>query len=553
MTKSKITVIASAACLLGCSLALAACGGQTAEHTHTFDTENWVNTTDHHWHKATCEHADLVSDKAEHNFVNGECTVCHYVKAAEVDEDASKPVTTLVYNDLRIQLLSDSVVRIEDKSNGVFEDRASYIVQNRSDWGAKVEYTVKRTDGAYNIATDCYTVVVPENGKAEDTYIVNASGKTVYEYLGKTGTNVYLPSPSDELLSWYFTDSPRAIPSEHGYKPTTAAALNGWTFDENATDIYAFIPQGNYKAFSEDFVTLTGKSETVGLKTLGMWDSRYYAYTSQTALNQIDDYISRGFPLDMLTIDTDWRSTAGGWGYDVNTELFPDMRQFLSDAHGKGVNIMLNDHPQPVDGTANLLDKAEIEYRSEKLKELLAMGVDNWWYDRNWSVSLNKIHSDYSRYATGMYAFYEITKDYYESAKAESEYAKRPVIMSNVDGCNNGSYVYASDLSAHRYSLQWSGDTGSTSDWLQQSIEGAVMAGAELGLPYVSEDIGGHNGHPTDNEYTRWFQYGALSPIMRVHCYDREERGRMPWNYGATAEEVAHTYIDMRYRLLPLF
>lgn len=545
--------IAVVCAALGASGVLVACGGGNASvHEHTFDTESWVNTDpEYHWHKATCEHTDEVSDRAKHTFTDGECTVCHYRQAAALAEDESKPVTTIIYKDMRLQLLSDTVVRIEDKSNGAFEDRASYTVQNRADWGAKVEYAVNKTDGGYDVVTDCYTVTIPENGTAEDVRIVNSAGKTLYEFYGKTGTNVYLPSPSEELSSWYFTDSPRAIPSEAGYKPTTAP-LNGWTFDEKATDIYAFVPQGNYKTLTEDFVTLTGRSEMVNLKMLGMWDSRYYAYTDETALKQIDDYKSHGFSLDMLTIDTDWRSTAGGWGYDVNTELFPDMRKFLSDAHEKGVGIVFNDHPQPVSGTSNLLDKAEIEYRTEKLKALLEMGVDYWWYDRNWSVSLNKIQSDYSRYATGMYAFYEITKDYYESVK-QGDHSARPLIMGNVDGCNNGSYVYASDLSAHRYSVQWSGDIGSKNDWLKQSIEGAVMAGAELGLAYVSEDIGGHNDTPSGDEYTRWFQYGALSPIMRVHCYDKETRGRMPWMYGATAEEVAHTYLDMRYRLLPLF
>ncbi len=402
--------------------------------------------------------------------------------------------------------------------------------------------------------TDCYTVVIPENAAAADVYITNADGRTLFEYKGKTGTNVYLPSPSDELSSWYFTDNPRVIPSEYGYSVSDdSAPKQGWTFDADATDIFAFVPQGNYKSFASDYIKLTGRSEMTELKMLGMWDSRYYAYTQSEALKQIEDYREHGFQLDVMTIDTDWRSTASGWGYDINTKLFPDMAAFLNKAHELGVNICFNDHPQPVNGTSNLLDKAEVEYRNEMLKNLLELGVDYWWYDRNWSVSLNKIDDEYSRYATGMYAYYEITKDYYESIAESGEAAKRPLIMSNVDGCNNGSYVYPSDLSAHRYSVQWTGDIGSIDRWLQQSIEGAVMAGAELGLPYVSEDIGGHNELPSNDQYTRWFQYGALSPIMRVHCFDRESRGRMPWNYGATAEEVAHTYLDMRYRLLPLF
>lgn len=70
----------------------------------------------------------------------------------------------------------------------------------------------------------------------------------------------------------------------------------------------------------------------VNLQTLGYWDSRYYEYTSETALQQIQDYVDRGYSIDILVIDTDWRDhTTGlnGVGYDINTNLFPDMAGFL--------------------------------------------------------------------------------------------------------------------------------------------------------------------------------------------------------------------------------
>ena len=546
--------------LLGVSCVFAACGG----HKHTFSDE-WVNTDpETHWHPATCEHTDVRGDEAKHSIVGGECTVCKY-KAIEVTEDDSQAVTTLVYKNTRMQLLTDSLVRIEDKTNGKFEDRASYTVLNRTDFGEKVSYSVEKTETGYNIVTDCYTVVIPENGTADDVYIVNSAGKTLFEYMGATGSNVWLPSPSDELKSWYFTDSPRIIPSDNGYSPTDVDNdLQGWEFQKNATDIYAFVPQGDYRTFTSDFVALTGRSEMVALKYLGFWDSRYYAYNENTALQQIEDYKSRGYAIDVFVVDTDWRSTSGGWGYDVNTALFPDMERFLQRAHEAGANVVFNDHPQPVTGTDNLLDKEEVDYRTEKLTMLLAMGLDGWWYDRNWTVALNPISDEVSRYTTGMYAYQWITQKHLESITDVIVYAKRALILANVDGNENGAYGYASDLSAHRYTMQWTGDTSCGSDFLQQEIEGAVMAGAELGLPYISSDLGGHTGCPGMNEdvlkrreymklYDRWIQYGMLSAVSRLHYWACDGRGRMPWLYDATAQDVFKTYEDMRYRLLPLY
>lgn len=555
MKKKIIAGLAMSFCFAAVMGIVSACGS----HTHTF-ADQWATDATYHWHAATCEHKDEVSDKDEHAFTGNTCSVCGYEKQAPspITEDTSYTVTTLFYGDTRLQLLSDSLVRIEDKANGTFEDRESYIVYNRNDWDDKVAYETKETDAGYEIVTDNYTVVIPEGSTAKGMYIADNSGETIFNFLGTTGSNVWLPSPSDELSSWYFTDSPRVIPSDYGYSPSDDdAPVQGWEFQEGVTDIYVFLPHGDYKTFTSNFVALTGQSEMITLNMFGSWDSRYYAYSEETALQQIKDYQSRGFSIDVLVVDTDWRSTSGGWGYDVNKNLFPDMERFLQKAHELGVNIVFNDHPQPVTGTDNLLDSDEVAYRNEKLSMLLAIGVDYWWYDRNWGVALNPISDDVSRYATGMYAYQWITQKYYESLVEEGsveEYARRALIMANVDGNENGKYGYASDLSAHRYSIQWTGDVCTDPEWLQNEIEGAVMAGAELGLPYVSSDIGGHYGSAVTNaEYTRWYQYGALSNILRPHVTNTDSRGRMPWNFGETAVEVAHTYQDMRYRLLPLY
>ena len=41
-------------------------------HEHTF-SEDWSKDETHHWHAATCDHADEVADKAEHSYVDGVC------------------------------------------------------------------------------------------------------------------------------------------------------------------------------------------------------------------------------------------------------------------------------------------------------------------------------------------------------------------------------------------------------------------------------------------------------------------------------------------------
>lgn len=471
------------------------------------------------------------------------------------------PAMYVNVGNVRVGLLSDTVVRIEQRGAKGFENRKTYLVSNRNDWSVP-EHTETVEYGEIVITTANYTVRLPQNATNLNGARVYASnGELIWKYGGQTTSNVYLPSPSDELSSWYFTDSPRVVPSDIGYsyvQNVNADPLQGWDFDNDAPDCYVFLPQGDYKQFCNDYVKLTGSSEMISLQMLGYWDSRWFAYDEQTALQQIKDYTDRGYSLDVLVIDTDWHSSngIGGVGYQVNTELFPNMSKFLDECHKLGVNIMFNDHPQPVPGTDNILDSDEVEYRNQKLTMILSMGLDYWWYDRNWSVALNKADPDISVYAFGMYAYQFVTNEYLESIADIGEYAKRALIMGNVDGCLHGKWNYASDISAHRYSIQWTGDINTDTTALAQEIYATIFGGAEVGLPYVSSDLGGHTASVSADMYVRWLQYGALSTICRVHCTDVNaigQDGRMPWLFGEEAEDIVHEYVDMRYRLLPLY
>lgn len=469
-------------------------------------------------------------------------------------------LTSYIVNDaVRVQPLSETLVRLEEKGPKGFEDRATYYIVDRAGVGS-AESAYTEDDDAFYIAAKSYIVRVSKTAAGlRDVLVTDKSGNTLYAYNGETTPNTYLPSPSDELSCWYFSDSPRVIPSESGYAAIdTDEPFNGWDFENNAADMYVFLPQGNYRQFCSDYTRLTGPSELVDLKMLGYWDSRWYAYSAESALQQVHDYLDKGYSIDMMVIDTDWRksSSMGGVGYDINTDLFPDMAGFLEDCHELGVNVTFNDHPEPAKGSSNGLDKSEINYRTKNLKLILSMGLDFWWYDRNWGVSLNSATPDISVYAFGMYAFQFITEDYYRSIADIDEFARRALIMGNVDGCLNGDWVYASDLSAHRYSIQWTGDIGANEISLAMELRNSIFGGAENGIPYISSDIGGHNAPVTDNMYSRWMQYGALSTICRVHCTNSSyigQEGRMPWLFGDTAEAVTKEYIGMRYRLLPLY
>ena len=73
--KKVLAIVLCLAMAFSCVGILAAC------HKHTYDESKWESDATYHWHAATCEHTEEVSDKAEHDFgTDNKCKVCGYEK-----------------------------------------------------------------------------------------------------------------------------------------------------------------------------------------------------------------------------------------------------------------------------------------------------------------------------------------------------------------------------------------------------------------------------------------------------------------------------------------
>jgi Glycosyl hydrolases family 31 TIM-barrel domain/PA14 domain/Domain of unknown function (DUF5110)/Glycosyl hydrolase family 31 C-terminal domain len=448
----------------------------------------------------------------------------------------------VVVGDVRVQCLSDSVVRIEQKGPEGFEDRKTFHVVNR-DW-AGTPFKTQTNAGALEIRTADYVVRVPQGAASLDgVSVFSSSGAELYRYDNKLENSQWLPGPAEKPQAWWFADTPRIVPPLWGLTPPPHPMPNGgWDLSNNAPDVYVFLPRGNYFQLRKDFLKLTGPTELPPLFMFGAFDSRWYDYSEATALKQIDDYRSRNIPLDVLVVDTGWRQGAST-GYQPNTNLFPNLPRFFSEAHAKHVRVLFNDHPEPLNTKVTGLDAKELTYRFNGLSGLLNDGLDVWWYDRNWSVALVPPAPGLRKEVWGMRLYHDTT------ARGRPE--QRPLIMANVDGIDNGLRHRPMDVAAHRFPFQWTGDIGPGWDYLRRAVENAVYSGVQSLFPYESDDLGGHVANPTTEQYIRWIEYGALSPVYRPHCTHNLER--MPWAFGPEAETTARNYLDMRYRLLPVF
>ena len=180
----------------------------------------------------------------------------------------------------------------------------------------------------------------------------------------------------------------------------------------------------------------------------------------------------------------------------------------------------------------DLSDKQQAEISMRDLHEpLLRQGVDFWWVDGgsgaaempglNPQLWTNRVFYDDSQKATGQRGF----------------------ILSRYGGWGS-----------ERYPAYFTGDTYSEWPVLAYEIAYSVRGGNVL-IPYTSHDIGGFHGGKIDFDlYARWIEFGAFSPLLRLHSAHenpREGNLRMPWIYGERGMALVRKYFTLHTQLIP--
>ena len=110
-----------------------------------------------------------------------------------------------------------------------------------------------------------------------------------------------------------------------------------------------------------------------------------------------------------------------------------------------------------------------------------------------------------------------------------------------------------SGLGNHRYQVGFSGDAIIT--WKSLDFQPYFNHTASNVLyGYWSHDLGGHMGgiDRVDPEmYTRWMQFGAMSPIMRTHSTKNIKLKKEPWVFDYDITLVLRNTVRQRYTMAP--
>jgi alpha-glucosidase len=322
------------------------------------------------------------------------------------------------------------------------------------------------------------------------------------------------------------------------------------------TDVYILLgtPTQLFGALAQ----LSGRTPLFPKWAMGFTNSQW-GIDQKELLQIVDTYRAKHIPIDNITLDFDWKA----WGDDNygefrwNPTKFPDgpsgALKKQMDARGIKLTGIMKPriHVDTVEGRyASAHDfwvpgeEVSDDYFSHKpVKNIdfdlaaarrwfgdLAIkygyddGIVGWWNDE-----ADTTGSDTE--------FMNMQRALYDS--------QRGVSNQRVWSINRNFW-----LGSQRYAYGlWSGDipTGFASMAGQRA---RMLSAINVGAMQWGMDGGGFkDGTPTPENYARWIQFGAFTPIFRVHGELGQKR--QPWVYGPVAEKAATAAIRLRYALIP--
>jgi alpha-D-xyloside xylohydrolase len=377
--------------------------------------------------------------------------------------------------------------------------------------------------------------------------------------------------------------------------PAPEPATSLWSEVGDGIDYY-FIYGPELDKVIAGYRQITGAAPMMPVWAFGLWQSRQRYKTAQESLEVIDGFRARGIPFDNIVQDWFyWKENA--WGsHQFDPARFPDPEGWIRTIHQKHAQLMISVWGKFYPGTDNfeamhsrgflyepnlregIRDWVGYPYtfydafnpEARKLfwfqinRELFRKNVDAWWMDApepdllpTPTLEGQQTHVNPTALGTGarvLNAYSLVNSEGIYEGQREAAPQQRVFILTR--SAFAGQQRYAAAI--------WSGDTSSTWTALRAQIP-AGLGFCLSGIPYWTMDIGGFSvpsrfaaerPRPEDVEewrelYTRWFEFGAFTPLLRSHG---EFPNREMWFFGGESNPAYQTQLKfdrLRYRLLP--
>ncbi|HHV94752.1 MAG TPA: glycoside hydrolase family 31 protein [Firmicutes bacterium] len=377
-------------------------------------------------------------------------------------------------------------------------------------------------------------------------------------------------------------------------------AVGKVTFGKNLTEWIAYstkqmdywITAGDNSAeIVENYADVTGKVPMMPDWAMGFWQCKLRYQTQEEIMEVAREYKRRGLPISVIVVDYFHWPYQGDWKFDRC--YWPDPEKMVKELREMGIQLMVSIWPTVEQDSENYEEMRELGYlvRSEAGKRLGQLGnacfVDMTNPDARAYV-WNKIKKNY--YDLGIRIFW---LDEAEPEFTDYEYSHYRYHLGSVleignlypklyakmayDGMTAEGQEHVINLircawaGSQRYgALVWSGDIDSSFRALRNQLAAGLNMGL-AGIPWWTTDIGGfHGGNIHSDKFkellVRWFQFGAFSPVFRLHgCREPMKKpigttggGKVPsgadnevWSYGEEVYEICRKYMEIREKMRP--
>ncbi len=377
-------------------------------------------------------------------------------------------------------------------------------------------------------------------------------------------------------------------------------AVGKVTFGKNLTEWIAYstkqmdywITAGDNPAeIVENYADVTGKVPMMPDWAMGFWQCKLRYQTQEEIMEVAREYKRRGLPISVIVVDYFHWPYQGDWKFDRC--YWPDPEKMVKELREMGIQLMVSIWPTVEQDSENYEEMRELGYlvRSEAGKRLGQLGnacfVDMTNPDARAYV-WNKIKKNY--YDLGIRIFW---LDEAEPEFTDYEYSHYRYHLGSVleignlypklyakmayDGMTAEGQEHVINLircawaGSQRYgALVWSGDIDSSFRALRNQLAAGLNMGL-AGIPWWTTDIGGfHGGNIHSDKFkellVRWFQFGAFSPVFRLHgCREPMKKpigttggGKVPsgadnevWSYGEEVYEICRKYMEIREKMRP--
>jgi alpha-D-xyloside xylohydrolase len=341
---------------------------------------------------------------------------------------------------------------------------------------------------------------------------------------------------------------------------------------------------------------LTGRSTMLPLWAYGFWQSRQRYETQAQLTGVVEEYRRRGLPLDNIVQDWFYWPEAEWGSHRFDPARFPDPQAMIDRVHALHARFMISVWPKFYPTTDNYRELAAIGavytrnvesgdrdwvgpgylstfydaynpqargiYWRQIRDRLATLGVDAWWMD----ATEPDMHSNLS--------LEERARRQGPTALGPGGALFNPYALVHAEGLYDNLVAWHADVRPFILTRSgfagiqrtgaavWSGDVAARWDDLRLQISAGINYSLS-GAPNWTHDIG---GFATEQRYisrdpahleewrelnTRWFQFGAFSPLFRSHGEAPRREIFELAEPGTPTYDTLAAYDRLRYRLMP--